>query len=55
MEKQLSDQKGKSPDADPELRFDHNVIEHLGIKLYQNKPVNVLACPSSEHLAQLAA
>lgn len=25
------------------LRFDHNVIEHLGIKLYQNKPVNVLA------------
>lgn len=27
----------------PELRFDHNVIEHLGIKLYQNKPVNVLA------------
>lgn len=26
-----------------ELRFDHNVIEHLGIKLYQNKPVNVLA------------
>lgn len=28
---------------DLELRFDHNVIEHLGIKLYQNKPVNVLA------------
>lgn len=28
---------------EPELRFDHNVIEHLGIKLYQNKPVNVLA------------
>lgn len=26
-----------------ELRFDHNVSEHLGIKLYQNKPVNVLA------------
>jgi hypothetical protein len=32
-----------TPDEDPELRFDHNVIEHLGIKLYQNKPVNVLA------------
>lgn len=30
-------------DAQPELRFDHNVIEHLGIKLYQNKPMNVLA------------
>lgn len=30
-------------DDEPELRFDHNVIEHLGIKLYQNKPVNVLA------------
>lgn len=38
-----------TPEASPaevpnlELRFDHNVIEHLGIKLYQNKPVNVLA------------
>lgn len=31
------------PNDEPELRFDHNVIEHLGIKLYQNKPVNVLA------------
>ena len=27
----------------PVLEFDHNVIEHLGIKLYANKPVNVLA------------
>lgn len=28
---------------EPTLEFDHNVIEHLGIKLYQNKPANVLA------------
>lgn len=33
----------RGEDGPPELRFDHNVIEHLGIKLYQNKPVNVLA------------
>ena len=26
-----------------ELRFSHNIIEHLGLKLYQNKPTNVLA------------
>lgn len=25
------------------LRFSHNIIEHLGLKLYQNKPTNVLA------------
>lgn len=25
------------------LRFAHNIIEHLGLKLYQNKPTNVLA------------
>lgn len=25
------------------LRFSHNVIEHLGLKLYQNKPTNVIA------------
>lgn len=25
------------------LEFDHNVIEHLGIRLYQNKIINVLA------------
>lgn len=25
------------------LEFDHNVIEHLGIRLYQNKIVNVIA------------
>lgn len=29
--------------AAPTLEFDHNIIEHLGIKLYQNRPVNVLA------------
>lgn len=28
---------------EPILRYSHNVIEHLGIKLYQNKPTNVLA------------
>lgn len=31
------------PEAAPELRFAHNVIEHLGIKLYRNKAGNVLA------------
>ncbi len=25
------------------LRFDHNVIEHLGLKLYQNRPTSVIA------------
>ena len=25
------------------LRYSHNVIEHLGFKLYQNKPTNVIA------------
>lgn len=25
------------------LRYSHNIIEHLGLKLYQNKPTNVLA------------
>lgn len=25
------------------LKYSHNVIEHLGLKLYQNKPTNVLA------------
>lgn len=30
-------------DAEPLLEFDHNVIEHLGIRLYQNRPGNVLA------------
>jgi hypothetical protein len=23
------------------LRFSHNIIEHLGLKLYQNRPTNV--------------
>lgn len=26
-----------------ELKFSHNVIEHLGLRLYQNKPTNVIA------------
>lgn len=26
-----------------ELRYSHNIIEHLGLKLYQNRPSNVLA------------
>lgn len=25
------------------LRYSHNIIEHLGLKLYQNKPTNVIA------------
>lgn len=25
------------------LRFSHNVVEHLGLKLYQNRPTNVIA------------
>jgi hypothetical protein len=25
------------------LKFSHNIIEHLGLKLYQNKPTNVIA------------
>ncbi|MCB2185759.1 MAG: ATP-binding protein [Deltaproteobacteria bacterium] len=25
------------------LKYDHNVVEHLGLKLYQNRPTNVLA------------
>ncbi|MEP4805286.1 MAG: hypothetical protein ABJZ69_12820 [Hyphomicrobiales bacterium] len=32
-----------SSDSDAELRFSHNVIEHLGVKLYKNKTGNVLA------------
>src|SRR5712671_6239609 len=30
-------------DEDLVLRFSHNVVEHLGLKLYQNKPTNVIA------------
>lgn len=26
-----------------QLRFANNIIEHLGVKLYQNKPTNVIA------------
>ncbi len=25
------------------LKFSHNIVEHLGLKLYQNKPTNVIA------------
>uniref|UniRef100_UPI00148F1EC3 ATP-binding protein n=1 Tax=Acinetobacter radioresistens TaxID=40216 RepID=UPI00148F1EC3 len=25
------------------LKYSHNIIEHLGLKLYQNKPTNVIA------------
>jgi hypothetical protein len=25
------------------LRFSHNIIEHLGLKLYQNRPTNGVA------------
>ncbi|NMW32756.1 hypothetical protein HKD42_11850 [Altererythrobacter sp. RZ02] len=32
-----------SDDQQPKLKFAHNVIEHLGIKLYRNKTGNVLA------------
>ncbi len=32
-----------SSEPAPELKFAHNVIEHLGIKLYKNKSANVLA------------
>lgn len=30
-------------DAKFVLKFSHNIIEHLGLKLYQNKPTNVIA------------
>lgn len=33
----------KVPEDQLVLRFAHNVLEHLGLKLYQNKPTNVLA------------
>lgn len=33
----------KKASDDLELRFSHNVVEHLGLKLYQNKPTNVIA------------
>ncbi|WP_342656809.1 hypothetical protein GKC68_10470 [Pantoea sp. RSPAM1] len=29
--------------SDLRLEFSHNIIEHLGLKLYQNKPTNVIA------------
>ncbi|MBC3937000.1 ATP-binding protein [Undibacterium sp. CY7W] len=31
------------PDPKFVLKFSHNIIEHLGLKLYQNKPTNVIA------------
>lgn len=36
---ELSDKEYK----DFSLRYSHNIIEHLGLKLYQNKPTNVIA------------
>ncbi|MGX2948932.1 ATP-binding protein, partial [Frederiksenia canicola] len=27
----------------PSMKISHNIIEHLGLKLYQNKPTNVIA------------
>lgn len=33
----------ESQDIDFNLRYSHNIIEHLGLKLYQNKPTNVIA------------
>lgn len=35
--------EGDVPMADFVLKFDNNVIEHLGLKLYQNKPTRVIA------------
>lgn len=29
--------------SDYVLKYSHNIIEHLGLKLYQNKPTNVIA------------
>ncbi|WP_199777279.1 ATP-binding protein, partial [Cronobacter sakazakii] len=29
--------------SDLQLEYSHNIIEHLGLKLYQNKPTNVIA------------
>ncbi|MBZ0370743.1 TIGR02391 family protein, partial [Acinetobacter baumannii] len=29
--------------ADYVLKYSHNIIEHLGFKLYQNKPTNAIA------------
>lgn len=29
--------------GDFSIRYSHNIIEHLGLKLYQNKPTNVIA------------
>ena len=31
------------PNKTPSMKISHNVIEHLGLKLYQNKPTNVIA------------
>ncbi|RUU25219.1 ATP-binding protein [Mesorhizobium sp. M6A.T.Ce.TU.016.01.1.1] len=39
----MSEEKISEAVSPPVLEFDHNVIEHLGIRLYQNKPGSVLA------------
>lgn len=31
------------PESDLVLRYSHHIIEHLGLKLYQNRPTNVIA------------
>ncbi|HHK5723017.1 TPA: ATP-binding protein [Serratia marcescens] len=33
----------KEHGSDLKLEYSHNIIEHLGLKLYQNKPTNVIA------------
>jgi hypothetical protein len=38
-----TNQPGETPIEEFKLKFSHNIIEHLGLKLYQNKPTNVIA------------
>jgi hypothetical protein len=33
----------RTTEEDLVLRYNHNIVEHLGLKLYQNKPTNVIA------------
>jgi hypothetical protein len=39
----MQSEQENQTDSGAVLKFDHNVIEHLGVKLYQNKVLNVLA------------
>ena len=45
MNNENGDDKNQSntDSEEPTLVYSHNIIEHLGIRLYQNKPTNVLA------------